>query len=88
MSALIAVYVVSGLAWGLAYWLGLRDGRSAVSQRAAWARAIGMFLFLAIAFGFRDFPAILVSALVLPCCYLLGWNRMSRPSRAAKTTTL
>ncbi|KAF0209543.1 MAG: hypothetical protein FD171_268 [Actinobacteria bacterium] len=85
MGVLIAVYIVSGLAWGLVYWLGLRDGRVGVSRRAAWSRAFGVFLLLVIGFGFRDFAAILVSALVLPCCYLLGWNRMSRFGLAART---
>lgn len=87
MGALIAVYIVSGLAWGLVYWLGLRDGRARVTQRAAWSRALGMLLLLMIGFGFRDFAAVFVSALVLPCCYLLGWRRMSRFGLKAKVKT-
>ena len=82
MGVLIALYIAFGFTWGLAYWLGLRNGRAGVSRRAAWARALGMLLLLVIGFGVRNFPAILVSALVFPCCYLLGWNRMSRSGLA------
>jgi hypothetical protein len=78
VAGLIATYIVTGLAWGLAYWLGLRNGRAGVSRRAAWASALGMFLLLVIGSGVWDVSAILVSSLILPCCYLLGWNRVAR----------
>jgi hypothetical protein len=51
VTELIAMYILPGLAWGLAYWLGLRNGRAGVSRRAAWARAAGMFLLLVIGSG-------------------------------------
>jgi hypothetical protein len=88
MGLLIAIYIVSGFTWGVAYWLGLRNGLAGVSRRAAWARAFGIFLFLAIGFGLGDFSASLVSALVLPCCYLLGWNRMTRSRVVASAKTI
>jgi hypothetical protein len=83
LTALIAVYIVSGLTWGLAYWFGLRSGRAGVSRRAAWPRSLGMCLLLVIGSGVWDVTAILVSSLALPCCYLLGWNRMIRSHHAA-----
>ncbi|TDB38071.1 MAG: hypothetical protein D9V44_08490 [Actinobacteria bacterium] len=85
IAGLIAVYLVSGLVWGLAYWFGLRNGRAGVRRRAAWARAVGMFLLLVVGFGAMDAPMILVSSLALPCCYLLGWNRMVRSRLGAST---
>lgn len=88
VTALIAMYIVSGLAWGLAYWLGVRNGRAGVSRRAAWARALGMFLLLVIGSGVWDVSAILVSSLVLPCCYLLGWNRMIRSRLGANAKNI
>jgi hypothetical protein len=85
VTALIAMYIVSGLTWGLAYWLGVWNGRAGVSRRAAWARALGMFLLLLIGSGVWDVSAILVSSLILPCCYLLGWNRTIRSRLVANT---
>jgi hypothetical protein len=85
VTARIAMYIVSGLTWGLAYWLGVWNGRAGVSRRAAWARALGMFLLLLIGSGVWDVSAILVSSLILPCCYLLGWNRTIRSRLVANT---
>lgn len=88
VTELIAMYIVSGLTWGLAYWLGVRNGRAGVSRRAAWARTLGMFLLLVIGSGVWDVSAILVSSLILPCCYLLGWNRTIRSRRGASAKNI
>jgi hypothetical protein len=78
VAELIATYILTGLVCGLAYWLGLWNGRVGVGRRAAWASALGMFLLLVIGSGVWDVSAILVSSLALPCCYLLGWHRRAR----------
>jgi Lipase (class 2) len=82
---LVATYVIACLAWGLAFWLGHMNGRAGVRRRTAWARALTVFLLLGVGSGVWDVSAILVSSLVLPCSYLLGWwMARLRPVSTAK----
>lgn len=84
MAVLIAAYIVAGLAWGFAYWFGLRNGRAGVSRRVAWVRALSMLLLLMVVSGFQGSSSVLASSFVLPCCYLLGWHRTRRTEIAAR----